>query len=82
MDISDEDDAGLWQEGEKKVSKIVFIGKSLDQDFFRKCFDGLFDDGDGPNTAQQPNLPYTAGSCGLQAGTAIPQPYNTTKWET
>eukprot|EP00913_Durusdinium_trenchii_P007608 g7149.t1 len=29
MDISDEDDAGPWQEGEKKVSKIVFIGKAL-----------------------------------------------------
>mmetsp|Transcript_13606 Transcript_13606/g.14839 ORF Transcript_13606/g.14839 Transcript_13606/m.14839 type:complete len:94 (-) Transcript_13606:23-304(-) len=35
MDISDEDDAGPWAEGEKKVSKIVFIGKSLDQKFLR-----------------------------------------------
>eukprot|EP00927_Polykrikos_kofoidii_P011411 TRINITY_DN1483_c0_g1_i1.p1 TRINITY_DN1483_c0_g1~~TRINITY_DN1483_c0_g1_i1.p1 ORF type:complete len:515 (+),score=107.22 TRINITY_DN1483_c0_g1_i1:73-1617(+) len=40
MDVSDEADAGEWAEGEKKVSKIVFIGKSLDEKFLR---DGFFD---------------------------------------
>ncbi|CAK9096863.1 COBW domain-containing protein 1 (Cobalamin synthase W domain-containing protein 1) [Durusdinium trenchii] len=43
MDISDEDDAGPWQEGEKKVSKIVFIGKSLDQKFLREGFEAIFE---------------------------------------
>ncbi|OLQ01432.1 hypothetical protein AK812_SmicGene15826 [Symbiodinium microadriaticum] len=38
MDVSDEDDAGPWAEGEKKVSKIVFIGKSMDQKFLREGF--------------------------------------------
>jgi len=43
MDISDEDDAGPWAEGEKKVSKIVFIGKSLDQKFLREGFEAIFE---------------------------------------
>ena len=30
-----EDDAGPWGPDEKKVSKIVFIGKSLDEKFIR-----------------------------------------------
>jgi len=42
MDISDEDDAGLWAEGEKRICKIVFIGKSLDEPFLRKGFEGIF----------------------------------------
>eukprot|EP00434_Breviolum_minutum_P023850 symbB.v1.2.021043.t1/scaffold1797.1/size100932/10 len=43
MDISDEDDAGPWAPGEKKVSKIVFIGKSLDQKFLREGFEAIFE---------------------------------------
>lgn len=42
MDVSDEDDAGPWGPGEKKVSKIVFIGKSLDNKFIRDGFDAIF----------------------------------------
>ena len=42
MDIGDEDDAGEWAPGEKRISKIVFIGKSLDQTFLRAGFEGLF----------------------------------------
>lgn len=43
MDCSDEDDAGPWAPGEKKVSKIVFIGKSLDQKFLRDGFMDIFE---------------------------------------
>jgi len=43
MDVSDEDDAGPWGENEKKISKIVFIGKSLDQKFLRDGFEGIFE---------------------------------------
>jgi len=43
MDVSDEDDAGPWAEGEKRVSKIVFIGKSMDQAALRSSFEGIFD---------------------------------------
>jgi G3E family GTPase len=43
MDVSDEDDAGEWAPGEKKISKIVFIGKSLDQKFLRDGFEGIFE---------------------------------------
>eukprot|EP00419_Tripos_fusus_P087167 CAMPEP_0172844066 /NCGR_PEP_ID=MMETSP1075-20121228/31937_1 /TAXON_ID=2916 /ORGANISM="Ceratium fusus, Strain PA161109" /LENGTH=501 /DNA_ID=CAMNT_0013688441 /DNA_START=11 /DNA_END=1516 /DNA_ORIENTATION=+ len=43
MDVSDEDDAGPWQEGEKKISKIVFIGKSMDQAFLREGFQSIFE---------------------------------------
>eukprot|EP00421_Protoceratium_reticulatum_P041805 CAMPEP_0168441726 /NCGR_PEP_ID=MMETSP0228-20121227/43642_1 /TAXON_ID=133427 /ORGANISM="Protoceratium reticulatum, Strain CCCM 535 (=CCMP 1889)" /LENGTH=513 /DNA_ID=CAMNT_0008456067 /DNA_START=38 /DNA_END=1579 /DNA_ORIENTATION=- len=43
MDVSDEDDAGPWAEGEKKISKIVFIGKNLDQQFLRDGFEGTFE---------------------------------------
>lgn len=43
MDVSDEDDAGPWAPGEKKISKIVFIGKSLDQKFLRDGFEGIFE---------------------------------------
>jgi len=43
MDVSDSDDAGLWQEDEKKVSKIVFIGKSLDKPFLTKAFEDVFE---------------------------------------
>lgn len=42
MDVSDEDDAGPWAEGEKKLSKIVFIGKSLDQKYLRDGFESIF----------------------------------------
>jgi len=43
MDVSDEDDAGPWAPGEKKVSKIVFIGKNLDQKFLKDGFDDIFE---------------------------------------
>eukprot|EP00927_Polykrikos_kofoidii_P052838 TRINITY_DN4682_c1_g3_i1.p1 TRINITY_DN4682_c1_g3~~TRINITY_DN4682_c1_g3_i1.p1 ORF type:complete len:487 (+),score=94.54 TRINITY_DN4682_c1_g3_i1:82-1542(+) len=43
MDVSDEADAAEWAEGEKKVSKIVFIGKSLDQKFLRDSFLAIFE---------------------------------------
>merc|ERR1712217_310800 len=43
MDVSDEDDAGPWEPGEKKVSKIVFIGKSMDQAFLRAGFESIFE---------------------------------------
>ncbi|CAE8709631.1 unnamed protein product [Polarella glacialis] len=43
MDVSDEDDAGPWGPDEKKVSKIVFIGKSLDQKFLREGFEAIFE---------------------------------------
>lgn len=43
MDVSDEDDAGPWEEGEKKISKIVFIGKNLDQKFLREGFESIFE---------------------------------------
>lgn len=43
MDVSDEDDAGPWAEGEKKVSKIVFIGKSMDKPFLTKGFEDIFE---------------------------------------
>jgi len=43
MDVSDEDDAGPWEEGERKVSKIIFIGKSLDQKYLRDGFHGIFE---------------------------------------
>merc|ERR1719476_49074 len=42
MDVSDEDDAGPWQEGEKKISKIVFIGKGMDEPFLRAGFEDIF----------------------------------------
>jgi len=43
MDISDEDDAGPWAPGEKKISKIVFIGKGMDEAFLRAGFDAIFE---------------------------------------
>jgi len=43
MDVSDEDDAGPWAPGEKKISKIVFIGKNLDRKFIRDSFDDVFE---------------------------------------
>lgn len=43
MDVSDEDDAAPWAEGEKKVSKMVFIGKGLDQKFIRDGFENIFE---------------------------------------
>merc|ERR1712118_280637 len=42
MDVSDEDDAGPWAEGEKKICKAVFIGKSLHQKKIREAFEELF----------------------------------------
>jgi len=44
MDVSEEDDAARWEEGEKKISKIVFIGKALDQAALRKGFEEIFED--------------------------------------
>jgi len=43
MDVSDEDDAGPWKEGEKKVSKIVFIGKNMDQKFLTEGWERMFE---------------------------------------
>jgi len=43
MDASDEDDAGPWEEGEKKITKIVFIGKGLDQALLRSTFESIFE---------------------------------------
>jgi G3E family GTPase len=43
MDISDEDDAGPWAEGEKKISKIVFIGKAMDRKFLTEGFEAIFE---------------------------------------
>jgi len=43
MDVSDEDDAGPWAEGEKKLSKIVFIGKSLDRKYLMDGFESIFE---------------------------------------
>jgi G3E family GTPase len=43
MDVNDEDDAGPWGPDEKKISKIVFIGKSLDQKFLRDSFEAIFE---------------------------------------
>eukprot|EP00931_Biecheleriopsis_adriatica_P021294 TRINITY_DN13966_c0_g1_i2.p1 TRINITY_DN13966_c0_g1~~TRINITY_DN13966_c0_g1_i2.p1 ORF type:complete len:540 (-),score=98.19 TRINITY_DN13966_c0_g1_i2:31-1587(-) len=42
MDVSDEEEGAPWAEGEKKVSKIVFIGKSLDEKYLRDGFSELF----------------------------------------
>jgi G3E family GTPase len=41
MDVSDEDDAGPWND-EKRISKIVFIGKDLDQQFIRQGWESIF----------------------------------------
>lgn len=43
MDVSDEDDAGPWGENERKISKMVFIGKGLDQQFIRDGFNYIFE---------------------------------------
>mmetsp|Transcript_112957 Transcript_112957/g.224888 ORF Transcript_112957/g.224888 Transcript_112957/m.224888 type:complete len:512 (-) Transcript_112957:107-1642(-) len=43
MDAHDGDWAGPWKPGEKKVSKIVFIGKALDQAYLRKGFNDCFE---------------------------------------
>merc|ERR1719331_2542150 len=44
MDATDEDDAAAWKDGEKRISKIVFIGKGLDQKFLRDGFEAIFED--------------------------------------
>jgi len=44
MDISDEDDAGPWEEGEPRTCKIVFIGKSMDRSFFQRGWEACFVD--------------------------------------
>jgi len=43
MDVSDEEDAAPWAPGERKISKMVFIGKGLDQKFIRDGFDDIFE---------------------------------------
>mmetsp|Transcript_75305 Transcript_75305/g.178907 ORF Transcript_75305/g.178907 Transcript_75305/m.178907 type:complete len:513 (+) Transcript_75305:66-1604(+) len=43
MDVSDEDDVGPWAEGEKRVSKIVFIGKGLDKKHLTDGFNNIFE---------------------------------------
>lgn len=42
MDATDEDDIGPWADGEKKICKIVFIGKALDEEFLRRGFEAIF----------------------------------------
>ena len=42
MDVSDEDDAEPWGQDEKRVSKIVFIGKGMDRDFLEEGFHNLY----------------------------------------
>jgi G3E family GTPase len=42
MGVADEDDAGPWADDEKKICKIVFIGKSIQQRRFREAFELLF----------------------------------------
>jgi len=42
MDVTNEDDASEWAPDEKKISKIIFIGKSLDKDYLRKGFEDMF----------------------------------------
>jgi len=37
-DIVDQDSVGIWQDGEARICKMVFIGKDLDEEFFRKMF--------------------------------------------
>jgi len=44
MGVGEEEDAAPWAEGERKVSKMVFIGKSIDQDFLRQGFESIFED--------------------------------------
>ncbi|CAE7601663.1 Cbwd1 [Symbiodinium natans] len=43
MDVSDEDDAEAWAPGEKRITKMVFIGKKLDKPFIRKIFEDCFE---------------------------------------
>lgn len=43
MDVSDEDDAEAWAEGEKRISKIVFIGKGMDRKFLTEGFEAIFE---------------------------------------
>jgi len=43
MDVSDEDDAEPWAPGEKRVTKMVFIGKGLDKEHIRRGFDSIFE---------------------------------------
>lgn len=42
MDVSDEDDAGPWGPDEKRISKMVFIGKGLDKEYIRTNFESIF----------------------------------------
>jgi len=43
MDVSDQDFAGPWKEGEKRINKIVFIGKNMDQQFLRRGWEMMFE---------------------------------------
>lgn len=43
MDVSDEEDAAPWAPDEKRISKMVFIGKGLDKKFIRDGFDAIFE---------------------------------------
>lgn len=43
MDVSDEEDAAPWSPGEKRITKMVFIGKGLDKKFIRDGFDDIFE---------------------------------------
>merc|ERR1719329_1103399 len=42
-DVSDEDDLGPWEEGEQRISKIVFIGKGLSRQWLTEGFEGIFE---------------------------------------
>lgn len=42
MDVSDEADADPWGKDEKRITKIVFIGKALDKTWIREHFEECF----------------------------------------
>ncbi|CAJ1392312.1 unnamed protein product [Effrenium voratum] len=42
MDVSDEADAERWGPDEKRITKIVFIGKALDKAFIREALEECF----------------------------------------
>lgn len=44
MDVSDEDDGPAWGDDERKICKIVFIGKGLDHKYLRDGFEAIFAD--------------------------------------
>lgn len=41
MDVVDHDSIGMWEDGEPRICKMVFIGKDLDEAFFRTMFNNV-----------------------------------------